>query len=499
MIEDEWKETPSLDLDTADEDHAVPPFPLHCLPEAAGAMAKEIARVTTSQSAELAGVSVLGVLSAALGAGLQIVTGPERLTRPNLFIMAIAESGTGKGEAFKLAAKPFENAEAEEIERFEMRTRPRLLAELSVAEKRAKKLCNDAAKEKDKHSRIAAMDEYRQAEEERVALEKNLESAPRWKVGDVTKEALAIVMQGQPGEAAASLSSEARGIFAIVKGRYAKEGGDEDFYCSAYSGDSVAVDRVGRPRVMLRSPCLSILWMVQPDASRRAFEDETLTESGLLPRFLIFDAKVEPKERDGETACIPKDVNESWKSLVVRLLEYRGRGGEAAHATMTPEAAAILREYENENIRARQRSGTLHDLASYVARWAENAWKVALLLHAARHGNLAHASSLVAQTASDAVEVVRWFSERQLEVLAAGRTERLRKRVLALLAVLAEGDGQVSLRELKRSHGFEEAEVRQLQDRFGQSFRIVKRRATGGRSSLMATTKTDLEDEKPCL
>jgi hypothetical protein len=495
MSADGWRDLQGLDLYMGNEDDA-PPFPIACLPEGAGAMAREIARVTTSQSGELASVSVLGILSAALGAGLQIVSGPERLTRPNLFIMAIAESGTGKGEAFKLAAKPFEDAEAEEIENFEMTSRPGLLAELSVAEKRAKKLCTDAAKERDTHSRIAIMNEYRQAEAERGALEKNLESAPRWKVGDVTKEALAIVLQGQPGEAAASLSSEARGIFAIVKGRYAKEGGDEDFYCSAYSGDSVAVDRVGRPRVMLRSPCLSILWMVQPDAARCAFGDEALTESGLLPRFLIFDPKVEPKERHGETPRIPRFVIESWKDLVEDLLKYRRAGREPVVATTSLEAAALLRDYENENIRARQRGGRLADLAPYVARWSENAWKMALILHACRHGAKAHETPVAAETARDAIEVVQWFSSRQLEVLAAGRTGRLRMRVLALLALLAEAGGEISLRDLRRSHSFEEGEVRQLEARFGNSFRIIERRGKKGRSSMVATTKRGLEDEK---
>jgi hypothetical protein len=492
----DWIAPPCVGRDTEGEEDAIPSFPTHCLPGAAGAMANEIARVTTSQSVALASASVLGILSAAIGAGLEIVTGAERVTRPNLFVMAIAESGTGKGEAFKLAAKPFEDSESEEIERFEMLTRPGLMSELSVAEKRAKKLCNRAVQESDQHARISAMEEYRQAEEERATLQKKLESAPRWKVGDVTKEALAIVMQGQPGEAVASLSSEARGIFSIVKGRYGKEGGDEDFYCSAYSGDSMAVDRVGRPRVTLRRPCLSVLWMVQPDAARRAFGDETLTESGLLPRFLIFDPKVEPRERQGETPPIPKDVTEGWKCLVEDLLKYRRGGRERVQATASPEAAAILQEYENENIRARRRGGALHDLAPYVARWTENAWKVALLLHAARHGGRAHASPLAAETACDAVAVVRWFSERQLEVLSAGRAERLRKRVLALLAVLAEGDGEVSLRDLRRSHAFDEAEIRQLQARFSQSFQILERRGTGGRPSLVATRKRPLEDVK---
>jgi hypothetical protein len=222
MIADQWKEPP----DESPREDMPEPFPMECLPGAAGDMAREIARVTTSQSEPLAAAAVLGILSASIGAGIEVSTGGERRTRGNLFTLAIADSGTGKGEAFKLAADPFEALEAEEIESFECHTKPGLLAELNVATARASRLCKDAAKESDRHAYQCTIAEYRNAEEDRLDLQRQLEASPRWKVADVTQEALAVVMQGQPGEAVASLSSEARGIFSIVKGRYGKEGGE---------------------------------------------------------------------------------------------------------------------------------------------------------------------------------------------------------------------------------------------------------------------------------
>lgn len=492
MIADQWKAPP--DADPVKED-TPEPFPMECLPGAAGDMAREIARVTTSQSEPLAAAAVLGILSASIGAGIEVSTGGERRTRGNLFTLAIADSGTGKGEAYKLAADPFEALEAEEIESFEMHTKPRLLAELNVATARANKLCKDAAKESDRHAKQGTLAEYQTAEEEKADLQRQIESAPRWKVADATKEALAIVMQGQPGEAAASLSSEARGIFSIVKGRYSKEGGDEDFYCSGYSGDSLTVDRAGRPRVTLRRPCLSILWMIQPDAARKAFDDDSMTESGLLPRFLIFDPKAEPQERDTQPAPIPPAIKAAWAALIGELVDsYRRQGNDSRTATASREALAVLADYERENVRRRRHSGDLRDLAPYVARWTENAWRLAVVLHSARHGGKGHAAELDERTARDAVKVMRWFSDRQLETLSAGRWEKLRKRLLALLAVLAEENGEISLRVLRRSHSFEEEEIRQLQATFPKSFRIARRKPETGRPSEVVTTR--LEDIK---
>jgi hypothetical protein len=463
------------------------------LPGIAGEMARQIARVTTAQNEPLAAASCLAVVSASIGAGLEVGTGGERRTRGNLYALAIAASGTGKGESYKLAADPFEQLEAQAIATFEEQTRPHLTASLQVADSRAKRLVAAAAKETDRHARIGAEMECRQAMTEKEDLQRALEAAPAWKVADVTKEKLAVIMAGQPGEAVASLSSEARGIFSIVKGKYSSEGGDEDFYCSAYSGDSVTVDRVGRPRVTLRRPCLSILWMVQPDAARKAFGDSSLTESGLLPRFLTFDPKAEPQVSDAPPAPIPQACKAGWANLIGALVDtYRLRGDEPRIATVTPEATALLAEYERENIRRRQSTGDLPDLAAYVARWAENAWRLAVVLHAARHGAAAHEAALDRETAGAAVELMRWFSTKQVQVLAAGRRENLKTRLLALLALLAEANGGISFRELHRSHGIDKAQVQQLAAVFPQKLTIEKRQAEMGRPSWIV--KRSLED-----
>jgi hypothetical protein len=460
------------------------PFPTHCLPGAAGDMAREIGRVTTAQNEPLAAASVLAIVSAAIGAGIEVSTGGERRTRGNLFVLAIAESGTGKGETYSIAGEPFEALEAEAIEIFDMHTKPGLLAEINVAEARAKTLCKDAAKETDTHARILSLTAYRQAEEERADIQRRIDSAPRWKVADVTKEALAVVMAGQPGEAVASLSSEARGIFSIVKGRYGKEGGDEDLYCSAYSGDSINVDRMGRARVTLRRPCLSILWMVQPDAARKAFNEESFTDSGLLPRFLTFDPKAEPQERYEQPAPIPTAIKAGWETLIRSLATtYRMNGDEPQTVSVSREALAAITDYERENVRRRRRDGDLVDLAPFVARWTENAWKLALVLHSARHGSGAHEATLEAGTAADALEVMRWFAGRQLEVLQSGRREKLQKRLMALMAAMAAAKNEISFRDLKRSHSFEESEIRQLKAVFPKAFKIEERRAGPQRTS----------------
>jgi hypothetical protein len=475
-------------LDDEEEDEApAPPFPLHRLPPVAEKMAREMSRVTTAQNEPLAAAAILGILSASTGAGLELPTGGGRTVRPNLFILAVAESGTGKGENFTLAAAPFFAAEDEAVQDWELREKPGIASELAVAEKRAKRFCDVAAKTTDAANAEVALDEFKTATSRAAELSRKLESGPRFRVADVTKEALAVAMQGQPGEAVASMSSEARGIFSIVKGRYGKEGGDEDFYCSGYSGDTLTVDRIGRQRVTLRRPCLSILWMVQPDAARSALANPSLMESGMMPRFLMFDPKAEPKERFEHPAPIDPSILSAWSNLIRALVStYRNNGKEPATVKPSAEATAALDEFERETVRRRQRAGDLADVASFVSRWAENAHRLALVLHSARHGFKAQSEPLEFETARGAIEILRWFADRQLEMLHRGRRESRKKDLLALLALLANAKGKITFRELRRSHSLEDEKIRELHSFFPHAFNIV-RCETGGHPSWVVT------------
>ena len=229
----------------------IPPFPLEHLPPVARAMAEAIAR-TERTPETLAGCCVLGILSASIGAGLQVMSGGNRVTRGNLYIMPSAESGSGKSETFRHAAKPFLTWELATVEQWKHETLPGLQAEAEMLESEIARLKKDAGGGKTGCKTGMEREEIRdalQAKKKALADIEDKLNPPRLCCEDVTTERLA-VMLAQNGEQFASLSPDAGSIVNNLLGRYSKlDRTDEGIYLKAFSGDNCRVDRVASASV----------------------------------------------------------------------------------------------------------------------------------------------------------------------------------------------------------------------------------------------------------
>ena len=93
------------------------------------------------------------------------------------------------------------------------------------------------------------------------------------------------------------------------------------------------------------------------------------------------------------------------------------------------------------------------------------------------------------------MKLMRWFSAQQLRVLAAGREDRLNKRLEKLREVLAlEPQKSKTLRELERSNGFDQDEVKRLAAKF-PGVVVIEKISTGGagRPSVVARLLPELK------
>ncbi|MDA7890288.1 YfjI family protein [Akkermansiaceae bacterium] len=472
----------------SDDENESPPFPLDLLPDNLQRMAREVSKVALVPES-LAAVNLLGFLSSSLGGGLLIDSGGGRITPANLFFLGIAESGTGKGRAFSIVSKPFAEIEAEEVTHWENETLPEIKKDLRLIEKDFKKLEKAIEKQSDSHSREQIGRELQDLERRKAELEKQLASESGYSVADITKEKLAITLEQQPGQALASLSPEGRGVIDVLMGKYGKgKESDEDLYLSAYSRESVKVSRVNRPPVNLTTPCLAVLWLIQPDKARRLTESEAITESGLLPRFLICDSKAEAMDEPEEPYPLNETTAKEWAKLIRDLLdEFRAKGNNPVTIQAEAGARRLIVAYQNASNARRRKGGDLRDIAAFVARWAENAWRLALVLHAGKYGRDAGKQALEDDTARRAVGIVEWFSQEQIAILAPERSNRNRSRLSRLISILSDHQGQRTLRDLGKSHGFTKEEVHKLALEFSTQIELEKHKPDhGGRPSEVA-------------
>lgn len=421
------------------------PFPLQYLGETLEAMGRAICE-TERVPASLAGCCLLGILSASIGARLQVQSAPNRTTWGNLYILPSADSGSGKTVTYKHAAEPLQQFEAEAINAWEQQERPGFLAEQDLL-----KADMEALKKKQAGKDGMGRSEARQQMQDLKAKLQEVENAlhaPALSCEDTSTERLAVLL-AENDEQLSSLSADARGVVNNLMGRYTSgKATDEAIYLKAFSGDTHRVDRISRPPVVLKNPCLAILWLIQPDKLELLLSSQSLSDGGLLPRFLLCHTGCEQQEIGQVPPSIPAEVKLAYHALIRKLLSvYRFAD---CPATVQPigEARQAMNEYFNSVVRRQKDGGDLQDIKSYASRWGEQAWRISVCLHAAKHGDAAASNQLALETVRRAIALADWFAGQQLEILSAGRQKARRDVQDKVLSLLADNSAGITARDI---------------------------------------------------
>jgi hypothetical protein len=109
----------------------------------------------------------------------------------------------------------------------------------------------------------------------------------------------------------------------------------------------------------------------------------------------------------------------------------------------------MMKEHHNQIVE--QRLADLRDVTTFAARWNEQAWRIAVCLHAGLHGEDAGGRMLAADTAASAIVLADWFAAEQLRILARGRHAARRAKSDEVLALLADNPKGVTARDVHRA------------------------------------------------
>lgn len=451
------------------------PFPVKALSEVPRQLVEAVANVYQIPI-ELAAMPSLAVVGAAMGKAWKLagaVNGRDNFG--NLYIIWGAPKSAGKGAAAQLS-DPICKASQQLVELWNAKEKPNLETKRQILEARAKFLTECLAR-RTRRQRKFSDEELGELETELSGANAQLQrikpllaSTPSYHVGNATSEALAIKF-ARNDDTLFTIAYEAGDTLRIMLGKYSKgENADFDLWLSGYSVEPYQSDRVQRGNTNI-TPCLSALLFCQPSLLRELYGNEEAYDRGLTARVLAFICEPSLQEDDGTHRAVSEQLRDAWCVLIAKLLDVRKRqltNGAPTIVQCDDVAREILRGFHNESIRLR--NAEFHDIQGELGRWRENACQIALGLCVADNPDTL---ILTGAQAERAVKLARWAHYSGLQVMHGGRMERRRARVTRLQELVADYQGEVTLRILEKSHGFLPEEIERLALQFPTLLLVV--------------------------
>lgn len=397
--------------------------------------------------AEFVVPTLLAACSVAGARGVEVESFKGKLSRPNLYLIAEGQSGTGKSAIGQAVFGPIFDSERDTRHQFEESVRPTLKGKLRIIEAKLKRAEKAEAINEQEISRLM---------QEKHGLERQMHSR-RALVDDCTQEALEQVLSEQDG-VVALVSADGRRVVKNLFGRHRSGSMEEDVYLKAWSGDPISVDRITRAGIPpVRDPCLSMYLALQPDLFRPIFRGE-LVESGFVARVLPVQACEGIEVGLSGRRCDPA-VLANYSQHIRAAFEYY-RGCQRPHQfAMSSEARSVMDSFFHEAANLAVVDPTL---APIYRRWAEQACRIAVCIQIACLGRSAHTQPLHVHCALKAVELMRWFGQQQRELLQDHSDTAQSNLNSRLLDLVQQHPGGISLRKAYRKLGSSSAAVKAI-------------------------------------
>ena len=359
---------------------ALPAFPTDALPTWLRDLV-EAEALATQTPVDMAALFCLAVVATVTAKRFEIEAGEGWLQPLNLFVCVAMDPGTRKSPVHAECIAPLVAIEREEIELMAPAiAQSDSLRRIAEARRAAlEKMAADPRAENGDDLIRQATDAARSVAEMDVAV------APRRFVDDITPEALASALAEQGGRIA--LLSAEGGVFDHMSGgRYADRVPNLDVYLKGWTGETLRVDRKGRPPEQIDDPALTLGIAVQPQVLQDVGRNPALHGRGLFARFLYAVPASNVGFRDTEPHPMPAAVREAYSRgvrAVTRLADEQG--AEASILRLSPEAAALFGRWRADLEPRRRRGGEHAVIAEWSSKIEGEVARIAGILHVAGH------------------------------------------------------------------------------------------------------------------
>ncbi len=422
----------------------VPSFPVDALPTPFADMVRALSEATQTDPA-MAATSTLSVLSACVGGRVEVEVRRGWREPLNLYTATIAAPGERKSAVQQALTGPILDVEAELAEkakpaRIEAETRKQVAIKAAEQQRAVASRADTGSQDKKMADAIGAA---KFADTIEVPL------IPRLVADDVTPEAAASLLAEQGGRLA--IISAEGGIFDIIAGRYSGSIPNMDLWLKGHSGDSLKVDRKGRPPEYVRRPALTLGLMIQPAVLSAIAANREFRGRGFLARILYACPVSKVGRRTIAAPPVDPDTQKRYEGVVVRLAsEMAGCGGDRVLLTLTPSAQQAIQMIETSVEPTLAGDGELATLADWGAKYVGAVARIAGILHLAEHGvPPGLREPVTAQNVLAASQIGDYFKAAAIKVFAEMGTDRGTADAIYLLERIRQlGQAEVSERDL---------------------------------------------------
>jgi replicative DNA helicase len=352
----------------------LPSFPTAALPGWVAAWVR--AEATATQTPEdLAAACALAVLSAAAGGRVIVEARPGWEEPTNTYHLPVMRPGSRKSAVVGHATRPLQAAERDLVASVRDE-----IAEATLTKDIARRRAEDAAKKAAKATGgdIDA-DTARRFAAAADAIE--IPTEPRLIADDVTPEALASLLANYGGQLA--IISAEGGIFDTMSGKYNGGIASFDVFLKAHAGDTLRVDRKGRPPEYVERPALTMLLTVQPAVLAVVASNPAFGGRGLTARWLYTLPVDNVGRRMIGAPPVPGGVRETYEDRVRALVAELVPWKEPCKLRLTPDAHEYLLEIERAVEPRLLTEGTYGPIREWASKLVGAVLRIAGLLHVA--------------------------------------------------------------------------------------------------------------------
>jgi uncharacterized protein DUF3987 len=418
---------------------AAVPFPVAVFPAPLRQFIHEVAAALPCPP-DFVGVPMLALLGCAIGTSRVLRVKPGWIEGARIFAAVVADTGTKKSPALKLAAWPF-------YERQRRLLRP-YLAAVGVDAEAGTAASNPLPAR-------AAESTARQRPSTSTPCTGNLSAPPQLLTTDTTLEALIVLLAQNPRGVALIQDELSAWLRSMDLYRPSGRGADRQRWLSLWTGAPVIVNRKGRQPIVLDHPFVGVAGCLPPDVLHE-LSDQRGREDGFIHRLLF--GFPDPLSVRWTNAAVSEPALHGYQQVCDRLWDVQGDVRQAGAGPPPPMELSFTASGRRAFIRFAQ---TLYDeladpdlpvhLRGPWAKLDGYGARVALILHLCRF--VCHetdSEDVDEPSVRGMVRLMAYFQAHAQRVYARLRHTRADQRAEQARRWIRTFGGSCTVRELQR-------------------------------------------------